>query len=181
MIDDIYRVERTFRDNKLSTDEIYEARNSESYLNIVNTYFKHLESLNYAPSSITGKAITYSLKNKRELLTYLKDGNIPIDNNLAERGIKPFVINRKNFLFSNTEKGAIASTVYMSVIQTAKTNGLDTNKYLEYLFDELHKLNVINLNLNNEKEKKQAFDEMKNLVPWNNEIKDRFKMKEVSR
>lgn len=68
----------------------------------------------------------------------------------------------------------------MSVIQTAKTNGLDTNKYLEYLFDELHKLNVINLNLNNEKEKKQAFDEMKNLVPWNNEIKDRFKMKEVS-
>lgn len=49
MIDDIYRVERTFRDNKLSTDEIYEARNSESYLNIVNTYFKHLESLNYAP------------------------------------------------------------------------------------------------------------------------------------
>lgn len=58
----------------------------------------------------------------------------------------------------------------MSVIQTAKTNGLDTNK-----------LNVINLNLNNEKEKNQAFDKMKNLVPWNNEIKDKFKMKEVSR
>lgn len=181
MIDDIYRLERKFRDNNLESDEIYQSRNSESYLKVVNTYFNHLTSLNYAPTSITSKAINYSLKNKRELLTYLKDGNIPIDNNLAERGIKPFVINRKNFLFSNTEKGAIASTVYMSVIQTAKTNGLDTNKYLEYLFDELHKLNVINLNLDNNKEKTKAFDLLKDLVPWNNEIKYRFKMKEVSR
>ena len=47
----------------------------------------------------------------------------------------------------------------------------------KHFIEELHKLKVINLNINNEKEKTKAFDQMKDLVPWNNEIKDRFKMK----
>ena len=48
-------------------------------------------------------------------------------NNLAERTVKPFVIDRKNFLFSATDKGADASALFMSVIETAKRNGLETD------------------------------------------------------
>lgn len=54
-------------------------------------------------------------------------------NNLAERTVKPFVIDRKNFLFSATDKGADASALFMSVIETAKRNGLNVFGYLYYL------------------------------------------------
>ena len=54
-------------------------------------------------------------------------------NNLAERTVKPYVINRKNFLFSDTEKGADASAAVMSIIETAKRNTLDVYGYLLYL------------------------------------------------
>ena len=79
----------------------------------------------------------------KQLMTYLSDSHIPIDNNLAERSIKPFVINRKNFLFSNTEKGAEASSIYISIVQTAKTNGLDTTKYLAYLLKTYIRFNCL--------------------------------------
>ena len=176
LIDKIFEDERMFRDNNLSAEEIKENRNSKEYLELVNNYFNHIENTNYSPNSVTGKAVDYSLKIKRELLTYLSDGNIPIDNNLAERGIKPFVINRKNFLFSNTENGARASTILMSIIFTAKTNGLDPNRYLAYLFEELHKLNLYQNELSLEDMLKMEY-----LLPWNEEIKSMFKVKEVAR
>ena len=56
-----------------------------------------------------------------------------ISNNRAERSIKPFVIDRKNFLFTNTPKGATGSAIMFSVIQTAIENGLDPYKYLTWL------------------------------------------------
>ncbi len=121
------------------------------------------------------------MKNKQGLMTYLNDGNIPIDNNLAERGIKPFVINRKNFLFSNTEKGAQASGIYMSIIQTAKTCGLDTNKYLEYLFENLYKINLNESDFKDKEILEAKFKSMEHLLPWHDKIKEQFKMKEASR
>ena len=62
------------------------------------------------------------------------DGRLEISNNLAERSIKGFVIDRKNFLFSNTPKGAEASAVTYSMIVTAIDNGLDPYKYLSWVF-----------------------------------------------
>ena len=56
-----------------------------------------------------------------------------ISNNRAERSIKPFVIDRKNFLFVNTPKGATGSAIMFSVIQAAIENGLDPYKYLTWL------------------------------------------------
>ena len=100
-------------------------------------------------------------------MTYLSDGHIPIDNNLAERGIKPFVINRKNFLFSNTEKGAEASSIYMSIIQTAKTNGLDTNKYLAYLFENLFiRFKLFESDYQDPIKLNEKFKMMAHLLPW---------------
>jgi len=64
----------------------------------------------------------------------------------------------------------------MSVIFSAKTNGLDTYKYLECLFEELHKLNLYSNNLKVEEMIKMAY-----LLPWNEEILNKFKVKEVAR
>ena len=58
------------------------------------------------------------------MLNYLKDGRLELSNNRAERSIKPFVIDRKNFLFANTSCGATSSAVIFSLIQTAIENGL---------------------------------------------------------
>jgi hypothetical protein len=69
----------------------------------------------------------------------------------------------------------------MSIIQSAKASGLDTNKYLKHLFEELHKNNIIYLNLGREKEKTKVFNLIKDLLPWSDKIESLFKMKEVSR
>ena len=75
----------------------------------------------------------FRLGQKDKLLLFLDHPEVEMTNNLAERTVKPFVIDRKNFLFSATDKGADASALFMSVIETAKRNGLNVFGYLSYL------------------------------------------------
>ena len=56
-----------------------------------------------------------------------------ISNNRAERSIKPFVMDKKNFLFANTPNGAHGSAIIFSMIETAKENGLDPSRYLMWV------------------------------------------------
>jgi hypothetical protein len=87
-------------------------------------------SLQVPPKSAAGKAIVYSLRQWPKLILYVEDGNLAIDNNRAERAIKPFVIGRKNWMFSNMPRGAQASAILYSLIETAKANGLTPFDYL---------------------------------------------------
>jgi transposase len=75
-----------------------------------------------------------------------------IDNNRAERAIKPFVIGRKKWMFSNTASGAKASAILYSIIETAKASGLNPVKYVEHLLTEIPKRN--------------ADDVLADLMPW---------------
>lgn len=86
-----------------------------------------------APNSALGKALHYLKEQWPYLVNYLRDGRLEISNNRAERSIKPFVIDRKNFLFANTPGGAQGSAVIFSLIQTAIENGLDPWKYLSWV------------------------------------------------
>ena len=72
-----------------------------------------------------------------KLIRYCEDGRLNIDNNPVERAIRPFVTGRKNWLFSDTVKGAKASANLYSLIETAKANGLEPYHYLRYVFKEL--------------------------------------------
>ena len=87
-----------------------------------------------APKSKLNIALTYLNNQSSKLREYLNDGRLEISNNRAERSIKPFVIDRKGFLFANTPKGANASAVTFSIIETAKENALDPFRYLTYIF-----------------------------------------------
>lgn len=89
------------------------------------------------PKSALGQAVTYCLNQWIPLTNFLRDGRLAIDNNRAERSIKPFVIGRKNFLFANTPRGAQASAIVYSIVETAKENGLIPRAYLQYLFEQL--------------------------------------------
>lgn len=72
----------------------------------------------------------------------IEDGRLEISNNRSERAIKPFVIGRKNWLFSNTPKGAKASAIIYSIIETAKGNDLSPFHYLTYLFEKIPNIDI---------------------------------------
>ena len=93
-----------------------------------------------APKSAFGKALGYLKEQWPYLCNYLKDGRLELSNNRAERSIKPFVIDRKNFLFANTPGGAKGSAVIFSLIETAMANYLDPYRYLTWVLTEAPKL-----------------------------------------
>ena len=105
-----------------------------------------------APKSAIGAAVSYTLNQWPKLIAYTQDGQLSIDNNRAERAIKPFVIGRKNWLFSNTASGATASANLYSVIESAKANGLEPRRYIEHLLTELPK--------------RKVGDDVTDLLPW---------------
>ncbi|GAC1651857.1 MAG: IS66 family transposase [Acidobacteriaceae bacterium] len=89
------------------------------------------------PKSPIGEAVSYCIRQWSKLTAFLEDGRLEIDNNRAERSIKPFVTGRKNWLFANTPTGADASATVYSIVETAKENNLDPLKYLTFLFEQL--------------------------------------------
>jgi len=70
-------------------------------------------------------------------MNYLEDGNCVLSNNLAENSIRPFTLGRKNWLFSGSPKGAIASAGVYSLIETAKANGLKPRKYIQFILTSI--------------------------------------------
>jgi transposase len=87
--------------------------------------------------SAIGKAMHYLNKQWPKLIVYTQDGRLHIDNNLCENAIRPFVIGRKNSLFSDSVRGAKASANLYSLIETAKANGIEPYGYLKRVFTEL--------------------------------------------
>lgn len=132
----LFAVERQLKDR--STQERYAERlqHSRPLLDEFHSWLKR-QRQQTIPKSAFGQAITYCLNQWDNLNHYLLDGRLEIDNNRAERSIKPFVIGRKNFLFSNTPRGAQGSAIIYSIIETAKENNLKPYNYLVYLFQQL--------------------------------------------
>ena len=122
---------------------------------VLDAMFAWANSRAAAPKSALGKAFTYLKEQWPYLTNYLKDGRLEISNNRAERSIKPFVIDRKNFLFANTPKGATGSAVMFSLIQTAIENGLDPYKYLTWLMKTAKDADL------------SQEDMIQSLLPWN--------------
>lgn len=89
------------------------------------------------PKSKLGQAFTYAFNQKEGLMNYLLDGNCSISNNLAENSIRPFTIGRKNWLFSGSPKGAQASAGIYTLIETAKANGLNPLKYIQFILSDI--------------------------------------------
>lgn len=81
------------------------------------------------------KAVQYAKNEKKYLYAFLENPDIPIDNILAERTVKPFVIGRKNRLFSTSTKGAEASAMIYSTINTAEASRLNPRDYLTEVFN----------------------------------------------
>jgi transposase len=89
------------------------------------------------PQSLTGKALHYLDGQWPKLIRVLDDGRLPLDTNLVENAIRPFVVGRKAWLFADTVGGARASANLYSLVETAKANGIEPWAYLDHLFEQL--------------------------------------------
>lgn len=127
----VFKIEGELAD--LSCEERHEQRQLR-VKPILEEFFRWADTRFASPKSKLGEALTYTRNQKPYIMNYLLDGHLDASNNIAERSIKPFVIDRKNFLFANTPNGAEASATTFSIIETAKENGLDPYKYLTYIF-----------------------------------------------
>lgn len=136
LINQLFELERQFE--TLSNDMRYKQRQEQS-VKIVNQFFDFIKVIDtdFPPKSKMGKAILYAVNQEKQLRNYLLDGRLELSNNQAERSIKPFVMGRKNFLFSATTNGAHATTLNYTITESAKLNGLKPEAYLTYVFNQM--------------------------------------------
>ena len=125
--------------SELPAEQRYEKR-QKILKPLLDEYWKHIESIYASGDSNLAKAVTYSVNQKAQLNNVLLSGELELTNNRAERAIKPFVIGRKNWLFSDTDKGTDASARCYSIIESANLNDPNVFEYLSYLLTELPKL-----------------------------------------
>ena len=132
----LYRIEQDAKDKP--SDEclaMRQARAAPVLQRLRQWIDQHKERI--APKSLLGKAVHYLNAQWPRLVRYIEDGNYPIDNNPAENAIRPFVVGRKNWLFSTSPRGADASANLYSLIETAKANGVEPQVYLTRVFTQL--------------------------------------------
>jgi len=152
LIQQLYRVEKESAD--YTVDQRYAIRQKQSKL-ILSKLRKWLDKAiaNTPPKTAIGKAVQYLQNQWPRLTGYVENGCYPIDNNRAENSIRPFVIGRKNWLFSASQKGAKSSANLYSIIETAKANGLEPYAYLKLLFTQLPSAATL--------------EDIDTLLPWN--------------
>ncbi|MDR2569677.1 MAG: IS66 family transposase, partial [Oscillospiraceae bacterium] len=128
---------------------------------VSDDYFEWVDSLQAPPKTLLGKAIDYSISQRVYLENIYLDGRLEISNNRAERSIKPFVQGRKQWLFSNTPNGAESSSIYFSLIETARENNLNPYQYLRFLLEKLSIATTADL---------------ESLLPWGDAVPDSCKV-----
>ena len=143
------------------------ARRLETEPAIWEAYWSWLETLNPAGGSRLAKAVTYAKNQKPYMENYLLDGRCSISNNIAENIARPYAVGRKNFLFHDTVKGARASSIIYSLVETAKLNNLNIYAYLE----------TVLLYIPDYKNEPEGIEE---LMPWSDMIQQRCRIKSKS-
>lgn len=161
LIEDLFAADKKIVKNTTDHEVIREKR-LEQETEILDRIRRYLnENAEAYPSkSKSGTAIKYISDCWKSLLVYLEDGRLEMTNNLGERTVKPFVMGRKAWLFANTAKGAETSAVLYSIVETAKINDLNPEKYVKYILDKLKDMNDPENNV----------QELRRLLPYSSDI-----------
>ncbi len=152
MIGKLYGIEREHKD---STIEVRYAARQEKSIPVLNELRDWMEKMLpiVPPKSALGGALSYMRDYWGKLVRYPERGDLPVDNNRCENAIRPFVIGRKAWLFSDTPAGANASAIIYSLVETAKANSVEPYTWLRHVLEHLPAA--------------QTADEMDKLLPWN--------------
>jgi transposase len=158
--DRLFALEREYDKECPTPVERREARMARSKP-VPDALFAWAAAVSALPKSALGKALHYLSEQRPYLENVYLDGRLELSNNRAERGIKPFVIGRKNWMFSASPKGAGASAVIYSIIETAKMNRLKPFEYLKYIFETMPNV---------------SSDKYGDLLPWSVTLPERCKL-----
>lgn len=134
----LYKLEKEAREAEMDIKQkrLFRLEKAKPILEEFKTWLEQTRETT-PPKSPLGKAIHYTLDNWTGLIVYLNHGYLEIDNNRAERKIKPFVIGRKNWLFMGSPRGADVGAIWYSIIETAKANGIEPYAYINYILARL--------------------------------------------
>ena len=165
-IESLSNEERTIERQKIHVqkENMSDDKDTPSAKEILQEYWKWIGTLGVT----TGKlktAVTYAMNQKQYLETFLEHGEIEISNNQVENAIRPFVVGRKGWLFSDTVQGARASAVIYSLIETAKANNIKAGEWLEHILSVLPERFAYDPN-----------DCIDDLLPWTDEMQSKFKL-----
>jgi transposase len=128
-IGELYDIEKSVRGEPPDFRKAARQERSKPRIEALRLWLdNNLKRLPY--KSGTAQAIRYALSRWASLCRFLDDGSIEIDNNAAERAIRPIALGRKNWLFAGSDKGGERAAAILSLIETAKLNGLDPEAYL---------------------------------------------------
>ena len=160
----LFELEKEYADLDADTRK---AKRLETEPAIWEAYWSWLKTVDPAGGSRLAKAVTYAKNQKPYMENYLLDGRCSISNNIAENIARPYAIGRKNFLFHDTVKGARASSIIYSLVETAKLNNLNIYAYLE----------TVLLYMPDYKNEPEGIEE---LMPWSDMIQQRCQIKSKS-
>jgi transposase len=134
----LYDVEREARDHKMNAAERLALRQAQArpVLDDIKIYLE-TERAKVLPKSVMGDAINYTLKNWQALLRYCEDGDLEIDNNGAERSLRPICVGRNNCLFYGSDNGGHTGAILTSLIATCKRLHIEPFAYLRDLFSRI--------------------------------------------
>jgi hypothetical protein len=159
IIGKLYAIEAEIKDQ--STQTKLKTRQEKSKP-ILDAFYQWLTEIkpNVQPKGGLDKAVNYALNQWNALTHFIKDGLVNIDNNAAERQIRPFAVGRKNWLFMGSPDGARAAANLYSLIETAKLNKLNPEGYLKFVFE--HQIDATDKNL------------IEKLMPWNVTLSEEY-------
>ena len=157
LINQLFTFEADYKENKVPIHDIINKRLVDQ-LPIIDELRTHIFDVPLSPNAPIEGAVKYVRGIWDDLLAYLNHPYLEISNNIAERAVKPFVINRKVFMTSGSYAGARYTTIIFSVIRTAIINHLDVQKYLMYVLENINKI------------------DMKDLTPYSNTLPESLKI-----
>lgn len=137
-IQKLYAIERKAREENLLPEQRHQLRLGEA-LPILNALGKWIagRAKTEIPKSPLGRAIHYAIERWDNLLAYLHDGHLEIDNNLVENAIRPNALGRKNYLFAGSHEGAKRIAMFYSFFGSCQKNHIDPYKWLKHVLENL--------------------------------------------
>jgi len=152
----LFEYERRYNERGLSYKQ-KQNRRLKDEKPVVEAFLSWINSQSAPRGSRLEKALTYAKNQSPYMMTYLDDSRCSISNNMSENSLRPVTVGRRNWLFCDSTQGADASMMVYSLLETARANGLNPQKYLEYILEA-------------RPNKKMTDEELEALSPWNREV-----------
>ena len=137
LIRNLYHIDNKYKEKSPDERRLYRQEVVKPHLDTIRTWIDENQERVLSYGGLLATAFTYIHNQWPKLIVFVEDGRLALDNNKAERHIRPIAMGRKAWLFAQSEAGAKATALWYSLVETAKANGLEPYWYLRKIFEEM--------------------------------------------